>query len=222
MHAVESASDSAAVWTKRPRAILPVRRSAGARVENVRSLHRQTGAAQRTILQPVTLRRMVVAQTARPAGGFRRRVAGENAAAAGHQQKRPDNSTRATLPPCGRAQNLCRWRRDQIPVFRRRSGWKIAPCSKVHCGWRRLCFQRGGGDGKRAARGQLHLFGDFKAGKNRFAHAQCFAGRKLRDLGNVAVRAETAQDAIPVRPSAQTPPAPSARRKFFSSPAMRT
>ena len=104
----------------------------------------------------------------------------------------PGSPTRAKFPPCGRAQNPCQSRRDQIPASRRRSGWKILLPQRPQrrC---RLRLQCGGGDGKCAARGELHFFCDFKAGKNRLAQTQCFAGRKLCDPGNLAVRAKPAQ-----------------------------
>ena len=42
-------------------------------------------------------------------------------------------------------------------------------------------------------RGQLHFPGEGEAGEDRFTHARRFAGRKLRDAGDVTVRAKTAQ-----------------------------
>ena len=69
--------------------------------------------------------------------------------------------------------------------------------SKVHCGGAGLCLQRGGGDGKRAARGQFHFFCDFKTGKNRLAQAQFFAGRELRDLARCRCSRGSGSNAIP-------------------------
>ncbi len=88
MHAVESASDSAAVSASAQARFCRKAWLAGARIEYVASLHREPRAAQGSVRQKKSLRRIVIAQTAGPAGGFLRRIARQNAAATGNQQER--------------------------------------------------------------------------------------------------------------------------------------
>src|ERR1019366_3557216 len=135
---------------------------------------------------------MVVAQAARPAGRSRWRIARQNAAATRDEQKR------MAIPFAQKFRHAV-----ERKTFANRAEIKFQFASVATDGklflqqsplWlRRLRLQCSSANGKRAVRGEFHLLCDFETGKNRFAQTQFFAGRKLCDLGNVAVRAEAAQ-----------------------------
>ncbi len=177
---------------QRPRAVAPRTGQPGARVKNMFALHREAGAAQRAVRQRVTARGIIFAEAAIPASGSRRRLAREQAAAAGHQQKR------AAIPF---AQNF----RHAVErkTFADRAEVKFQPPAVAADGkfffqerpqrLGRLMFQGRGRHRKRAARGELHFSRAVEAREHRFAQAQFFAGRELRDLADLAVRAEAAQ-----------------------------
>ena len=126
------------------------------------------------------------------------------------------NSTRVKLPPCGRAQNLYRWRRGQIPISRPRSGWKNAPSTRPTAADRAVTVMR-----RRKWKTRLvwpvPSFLRFQDKQRPARSRAMFHRAQVARSGRCRCLAGNGSEAIPVCPSKQTPPAPFARCRFFPS-----